>query len=539
MILKRITLAGALAVAGVTPSAMAQTGLVVPPAGAGAAVAAPTPVYITPAAPAAPRTLWNFLGISRSGHAACKQRLCNSQIGQMMNNAIAPMSAVTGGMIPQFCSSVPTAAEAAALAAGVNNGTVNPAVAAAAAIQAEEAGAKARVAAIEYLGTVDCYYFPEAQEQILNALRGDRNECVRYAAARVLSNGCCCSKKAIDALTVTVMGMAAIDPKKKEEKTGMLLATDAHPAETSERVRCAAMIALQHCLSSVPPDPIEPELVPDPEGLPPDERRVPLPEGMKPNAASLAKTHDSLQRTAYLRALGKKPMASVVRDAERALAIFSNLQEAPFSTGRRTLANAIKQATNAAPSNTAKAPAPAPAPASSPAPSPEMPVESAVLEVNPEDDGGMPAEESLPEPSADSVIEPSVVDPAAPMELPPLPPDMDLEEAPAVKPAEVSPVSEPVVPEIEQHAPSSELLTLPPAVEARRPVAPSRPVARRFTAPRTMARVARPVSNRPIQASYTPAPGSYTNSSSSAVAPGSDYERFARDSSSYRYDPLP
>jgi hypothetical protein len=533
MLLKRITLAGALAVAGVTPSAMAQ---IDPAAVAGAVAApAPTPVYITPAAPAAPRTLWNFLGISRSGHAACKQRLCNSQIGQMMNNAIAPMSGITGGMIPQFCSPVPTAAEAAAMA---NDKMVDPAVAAAAGIQASEAGAKARVTAIEYLGTVDCYYYPEAQAQILAALRTDPNECVRYAAARVLSNGCCCSKTAIDKLTVTVMGMAAIDPKKKDKDTGMLLATDDHPAETSERVRCAAMVALQHCLASVPPDPIEPELVPEPEGMPPDQRRDPNPEGMKPNAASLAKTHDDLQRTAYQRALARKPMASVVRDAERALAIFSNLQEAPFSTGRRTLANAIKQAT-AAPNPTPKAPAPALASVSAPAPSPEMPVESAVLEVNPEENGGgMTAEEYLPEPSADSVIEPSVIDPAAPMELPPLPPDMDLEDAPAVNPAEVSPVAEPVVPEAEPHAPSSELLTLPPAVEARRPVPPSRPVARRFTAPRTMARAARPASNRPVQASYTPAPGSYT-SSSSAMTPGSDYERFARDSSSYRYDPLP
>jgi hypothetical protein len=255
---------------------------------------------------------------------------------------------------------------------------------------------------------------------------------------------------------------------------------------------------------------------------------------MKPaNAASLAKTHDDLQRTAYQRALAKKPMASVVRDAERALAIFSNLQEAPFSTGRRTLANAIKQAAKTAPGEVASASAPAPAPA----PAPEMPVESAVLEVNP-DDGATVTEEYVPEVSADPSFEQPAVDPGTPMELPPLPPELNLEEAPAARPADVPLNSEPVVPETEPSGSSSELLTLPPAVEARRPVPPSRPVVRRFTAPRTLARAGRPATNRPIQASYTPAPGSYTTSAP-AAAPGSDYERFSRDTSAYRYDPLP
>jgi hypothetical protein len=285
------------------------------------------------------------------------------------------------------------------------------------------------------------------------------------------------------------------------------------------------MIALQHCLASVPPDPIEPDVIPVPDGPKPGILPEALPEGMKPNAASLAKTHDDLQRTAYLRALNKKPMASVVRDAERALAIFSNLQEAPFSTGRRTLANAIKHAAKTAPGDVASASAPAPAAA--PAPAPEMPVESAVLEVSP-DDGATVTEEYVPEVSADPSFEQPAVDPGTPMELPPLPPEMNLDEAPAAKPADVPLNSEPVVPETEPSGSSSELLTLPPAVEARRPVPPSRPVVRRFTAPRTLARAARPATNRPIQASYTPAPGSYTTSAP-AAALGSDYERFSRD----------
>ena len=37
-------------------------------------------------------------------------------------------------------------------------------------IQADEAGAKAHRANVRYLGTVDCRYWPEATEGLINAL---------------------------------------------------------------------------------------------------------------------------------------------------------------------------------------------------------------------------------------------------------------------------------------------------------------------------------------------------------------------------------
>ena len=107
-------------------------------------------------------------------------KLCASQFGQMLNSMVTgPVGSMTGGFIPSICPPA-SAAQAAALAAA----QPGSAAATAAAIQASEADAKARVAAIEYLGTVDCSRWPEAQKALINGLRQDPNECVRFAAAR-------------------------------------------------------------------------------------------------------------------------------------------------------------------------------------------------------------------------------------------------------------------------------------------------------------------------------------------------------------------
>src|SRR5207237_2362732 len=103
---------------------------------------------------------------------------------------------------------------------------------AAAKIKADEAAAKARREAVRYLGTVDCHYWPEAQDALINALRADRNECVRLEAAWVLGRGCCCTKKTIVALSITVAGSDR----------------DGNPYEDSDRVKAAAAAALAHCL---------------------------------------------------------------------------------------------------------------------------------------------------------------------------------------------------------------------------------------------------------------------------------------------------
>lgn len=209
---------GLAASASMAPAVLAQ----VPAAGAAAAATG------VPAAPAT-KTLWSFLGISKDQLGACKEKLCQTPMGQMMGNGLKPMSALTGGVIPSFCPQVPSAADLAKPGAeGV-----------AAKIKKEEAEAKARRAAVRYLGSVDCHYWPEAEAQLIASLRADTNECVRWEAALALARGCCCTKATVQALNYTVSCS-------KE---------DGNPEETSERVRAAASTALEHCLCRVPPEP--------------------------------------------------------------------------------------------------------------------------------------------------------------------------------------------------------------------------------------------------------------------------------------------
>jgi hypothetical protein len=183
-----------------------------------------------------------------------KNAFCASQFGQMAGSLVSgPMGAIAGGFIPSICP--PPGANAAQLA----QTQPGSAAAAAAAIQASEAGAAARVAAIEYLGTVDCTRWPVAQKALINGLRADPNECVRFAAARALNSGCCCNKDVIKSLRICVAGESS----------------DGSPAENSARVKAAAFSALQRCLMCVPEDlPPEP-LPPVPEGDRPRPRRPP------------------------------------------------------------------------------------------------------------------------------------------------------------------------------------------------------------------------------------------------------------------------
>jgi hypothetical protein len=205
------------------------------------------------------KTIWGFFGLSHQSLAACREKLCRCQLGQLLNSMTTPASAFTGGLIPPLCPPIPSASD---LAAMQQMGGAQGAQAVAAKIMQDEADAKARVAAVEYLATVDCRYWPDARQALINALRSDRNECVRYAAARALGSGCCCSKEVIEALRVSVSG---------EE--------DKDPAETSPRVRAAAFDALQNCLTRVSEEVTEPEPVP----LQRDELGpTPLPETITP-----------------------------------------------------------------------------------------------------------------------------------------------------------------------------------------------------------------------------------------------------------------
>src|SRR5271157_4190992 len=256
--------AGLLGLVAFCPPAWAQFSPL-PGAGAGAGGAATSALGAgagagTPAA--APTTIWSRLGLSSSNLQACRDKLCSCQIGQMFNSLLSgPVGAISGGFICPLCPPAPSPAQIAALANKPNGG----AEAAAAKIQASEADAKARVAAVEYLGTVDCNRYPEAKKGLLAALREDPNECVRFAAARSLNSGCCCDQEVIEKLRICVAG---------EKKDG--------PAETSCRVQAAAFSALQNCLMRVPEEEEAPQprrAAPEgPRRAPPEEPRRAPPE---------------------------------------------------------------------------------------------------------------------------------------------------------------------------------------------------------------------------------------------------------------------
>jgi hypothetical protein len=301
---------GLVLTAGLAQAVEAQIPLSPPSAGAATPLAAP------PAAQ--PSTLWDFLGLSKTQRQACKEYLCKTQIGQLMNNGLKPLGALTGGLLGPCCPPFNT---------DDLNKPPDSAEGAAARIKQDEANAKARRAAVRYLGTVDCHYWPEAQDALIASLRTDRNECVRWEAAMVLGSGCCCTKATIKALALTVSS--------SEE--------DGNPAETSERVKAAAARSLAHCLSCaavVQPLPLEdvpanerilPKPEPKPEPIPPGEK---APNGMTSLPAG---------PTGYYRQVRQMSMDQVVEDA------------------RKTQARAQAQAAQAA-AQTAAAPAATPAP---------------------------------------------------------------------------------------------------------------------------------------------------------------------------------
>jgi hypothetical protein len=326
-------------------SSAAASGL----AGAAPGLAAPA------AAPAAasPTTLWSFLGLSGSNLHACRAKICASQFGQMVNNiTTGPLAGVTGGFIPSLCPPAPTASQIAAL----NQQAPGGAQATAAKIQASEAEAKARAAAVEYLGTVDCTRWKEATTALKNALRADPNECVRYAAARALNSGCCCNKDTIAALKICVAG---------ED-------TDGNPPETSARVKAAAFNALQNCLMKVPEVlPEEPQIKPIPRErgtVPPLEPMPPQPPGRErttmraADGSHIAASH-VIQNPAFARfeqELQRKTYAQTVNEARQALfEVAHSSQPSTLPPGKKSVIDLLNKARQEM-NNKARASAPPP-----------------------------------------------------------------------------------------------------------------------------------------------------------------------------------
>src|SRR5262249_46451108 len=246
----------------------------------------------------------------------CKIKFCKSNLGLLVGNSLKPMSAMTGGLIQPCC---PNVLNQDALNKAAQEGpdkAKGDAVAAAAAIAKDEAEAKERRAAVRYLGTVDCHYWGTvAEPALIAALRTDRNECVRWEAAMALGNGCCCTKKTIAALTISVYGV---------EKEGLTVAgafSDGAPVETSERVKGAALGALQHCLScyteNVVPAPERPEGPPAPR---PEKTDKPVPQAPQAPISPVAQGQGSVS---FQPAVYQKPpaeartLAQVVQDARQ------------------------------------------------------------------------------------------------------------------------------------------------------------------------------------------------------------------------------
>lgn len=188
---------------------------------------APTCLAQVPAVPvpAAPANLWTFLLPNAEQCARCRTHLCNSPLGRLLMAAGGPISSMSGGLLGGQCLKN-------SIAEDIKNKAADEPGGLAARIAADEAEAKERRAAVRLLGTVDCNRWPEAIDVLKNALRKDRNECVRFEAALALRNGCCCNNEIIDALKNCVLG------KKK---------TDPNPVELSDRVRAAAAEALARC----------------------------------------------------------------------------------------------------------------------------------------------------------------------------------------------------------------------------------------------------------------------------------------------------
>ena len=359
---------------------------------------------------AAPKTIWGFFGLSKSNLAACKTKICASPVGALITSGLAPYTSATGGLIPGCCPTGPTDAQGAALAAA---GGPTGAEAVAAKIKQDEAEAKARRAAVRYLSTVDCHYWPEAEAALIGALRDDRNECVRYEAALALLNGCCCTPKTIEALNIVVSC---------SEKDGK-------PSETSDRVKSISFAALQRCLTRVPapPEPAPPES--------PEAATVlrPAPTGELPPGFR--------QLAYYYRTIRDVPPPLILADARRTVTRLNGPGRRPapiLLTGERSLYGALAHATQTAPatppgdpatsraSTSATDSAPTVIPLSSPTPA------ATPTPVADGDDGLTRAGFVAPNPAPAPV---RAVSPVAPMSTPPVIPPARLPTVTAPPPA--------------------------------------------------------------------------------------------------------
>lgn len=118
-----------------------------------------------------------------------------------------------------------------------SDGGFSPAEITAAKIKFDESQAKTRQAAVRYLATVDCTYYPEAEASLIAALRADRSESVRYEAAVALGTCRGATKRILEALNLSALGYDL----------------DGNPPESSDRVRQAARNSLNRVVAATMP----------------------------------------------------------------------------------------------------------------------------------------------------------------------------------------------------------------------------------------------------------------------------------------------
>ncbi|MGE3806618.1 MAG: hypothetical protein AB7K24_18275 [Gemmataceae bacterium] len=264
-----------------------------------------------------------FAGLIAAGIKELKKlkaKCCNDcPSGQIIKAMTKQINMATGGLICPGCC--PDNAEQN------KNKPSTSAAGACAKIQQDTKEMPKRRDAVKCLAYVDCHWWPEAEAALINSLRTDKNECVRLEAALVLQRGCCCTKKVIEALKIVVEGSNK----------------DGNPSENSERVRDAAMGALQHCLHVYQEEPSSQR----PEAPPAAPEAAPAP-GAKPatSSAATASLPDAPQWYRYYQTVDAKPLNDVLADARRALAVGQNIaaaQQASNSevnfvpTGQRSL----------------------------------------------------------------------------------------------------------------------------------------------------------------------------------------------------------
>lgn len=151
--------------------------------------------------------------------------------GIVVRNEPPPPPLPTNLLLPSPLADKATRGEIARMVA---DGSFSPAEITAAKIMLDETQAKARQAAVKYLATVDCHYYPEAEISLIAALRADRSESVRLEAAQALGTCRGVTVRILDALRLAASGQE----------------TDGNPAETSEQVRMAASSSLNRLLSA-------------------------------------------------------------------------------------------------------------------------------------------------------------------------------------------------------------------------------------------------------------------------------------------------